>query len=557
STSRDVSILLGNGDGTFAADVAFTVGDKPVSVAIGDLNGNGHPDLAVANRNSDNISVLLGNGDGTFAADVTFGAGDGPVSVAIGDLDEDGYADLAVANVVGHNVSVLLSHGDGTFATDVIYGAGNFPFPRSVAIGDLNGDGHADLAVANSSSDNVLVLLGHGDGTFAAHVTYGVGDGPLSVAIGDLDGDGHADLAVANGTSDNVSVLLNRSNALPIAMCRAFSALADNDCCITVNVSDIDDGSFDTDGLDDIDTLCITAVDGTPVPCLQSVQVCGDGPLNPHTVTLTITDLAGAADSCDASVTVLDCPQVAAMDIHPGSCPNIFDRIGSGSLPVALLGTAEFDVTQIDQASLTLSRADGVGGLVRPRAVFDDVGRPFDTDGCTCRQLRKDGIVDLSMKFRTDNLAVTLELKSELPGAQIEMLVTGLLNDGQAFVASDCIRMPLPGTGTTRLRVTAGADDRWIEAAPPDLAQEGGGFGTFERLYPTGSIVTLDAPKKTVKGMVFDAWVVDGARRAKGVRTLQLTVVNQVHEVKPIYRRSRPPSHPTPGRQTTGASNGL
>ncbi len=206
--SNNVSVLLGLGDGTFADAEHYDAGDWPQSVAIGDLNKDEDewPDLAVANRDSDTVSVLLGVGDGTFAAAVHYDAGDGPRSVAIGDLDGDEVPDLAVANANSDNVSVLLGVGDGTFAAAVHYPAGDSP--RSVAIGDLDGDGVLDLAVANYLSDNVSVLLGVGDGTFHDAEHYPAGDSPRSVAIGDLDGDAVPDLAVANRGSDNVSVLL-------------------------------------------------------------------------------------------------------------------------------------------------------------------------------------------------------------------------------------------------------------------------------------------------------------------------------------------------------------
>ncbi len=209
--SGNVSVLLGNGDGTFQSTVNYDFGDTAESVAIAHLNGDAKPDLAVANYWSDNVSVLLGNGDGTFQSASNYGAGNGPSSVAIGDLNGDGKEDLAVTNNYSNNVSVLLGNGDGSFQSAVNYDIGDSP--DTVAIGKLNGDADLDLVVANFGSDNVSVLLGNGGGTFQSAVNYGAGNGPSYVAIGDLNGDGEQDLAVANGIwNGNVSVLLGNGD---------------------------------------------------------------------------------------------------------------------------------------------------------------------------------------------------------------------------------------------------------------------------------------------------------------------------------------------------------
>jgi len=139
------------------------VGDSPFSVSMGDLDGDGALDLAIVNHISDDVSVLLGSGDGTFAAAVDYVVGYGPWSVAVGNLNGDGALDLAVANNGSDNVSVLLGNGDGTFAAAVDYGAGMWP--ESVAMGDLDGDGALDLAVANHGSDNVSVLINNSSST--------------------------------------------------------------------------------------------------------------------------------------------------------------------------------------------------------------------------------------------------------------------------------------------------------------------------------------------------------------------------------------------------------
>jgi hypothetical protein len=205
-----VSVLLGNGDGIFGPQSDYGVGLNPQSVAIGDLNADGKPDLAVVNYSSTTISVLLGIGGGTFGTRNDFGTGLNPRSVAIGDLNADGKPDLAVVNAGPHTVSVLLGNGDGTFGPKSDFATGSGPF--SVAIGDLNADGRPDLATANFYADTVSVLLGHGDGTYEPKSDFATGSGPRSVAIADLNEDGKPDLAVANSFGNTVSVLLGNGN---------------------------------------------------------------------------------------------------------------------------------------------------------------------------------------------------------------------------------------------------------------------------------------------------------------------------------------------------------
>ena len=209
-----ISVLLGNGNGTFQPHVDYATGRYPESVAVADFNRDGKLDLAVANNGSNTVSILLGNGDGTFQPQVEYAIGNSQIGVAVADFNRDGKLDLVVTN--HDNINVLLGNGDGTFQPAVNYAAG--ASPGSPAVGDFNRDGKLDLVVANNSNNStntVNVLLGNGDGTFQPAVSYSTGPNPTSVAVADFNADGQLDLAVAtNGNTSNntVSILLGNGD---------------------------------------------------------------------------------------------------------------------------------------------------------------------------------------------------------------------------------------------------------------------------------------------------------------------------------------------------------
>jgi FG-GAP-like repeat len=170
-----------------APNTPISAGNEPWSAAVGDFDGDGIQDLAVANFGDGNITVLLGNGLGGFtaASGSPFAADDGPVSIMVGDSNGDGVQDLAAANYNGNNVTVLMGNRAGGFSA-----AAGSPFavgsgPISLVAGDFNGDGIADLATANFAGNGVTVLLGNGSGGFAAAGDLPV-TGPYFVASGGL-----------------------------------------------------------------------------------------------------------------------------------------------------------------------------------------------------------------------------------------------------------------------------------------------------------------------------------------------------------------------------------
>jgi hypothetical protein len=222
ASSSTVSVLLGNGDGTLQTPVSYYVGGDGVnSVAIGDVNGDSVPDLVVATEYEGNgytnggVAVLLGNGDGTFQPPVSYNSGGvTALSVAIADVNGDGHPDLVVGNDNGV-VDVFLGNGDGTFKAPVGYPA--LYGPTGLVVTDLNGDGTPDIVTAGDES-YVGVLLGNGDGTFQPVVTYNSGRFVQAFAVADVNGDGKLDVVIALAcptggcTSGAVSVLLGNGD---------------------------------------------------------------------------------------------------------------------------------------------------------------------------------------------------------------------------------------------------------------------------------------------------------------------------------------------------------
>jgi hypothetical protein len=237
------------------------------------------------------------------------------------------------------------------------------------------------------------------------------------------------------------------------------------------------------------------------------------------------------------------------LDIKPGSCPNSFNRKSNGVLPVALVGTDAFDVTQVDVSTLLLSRADGVGGAVAPNegppgphSVLEDVTTPFAGETCECDELPADGIMDLSMKFRSNDVVEALELDDLPAGDLVELILIGELLDGTSFAVSDCIRLVPPGTPPGLLAVESNAPGVLIDVSPLDEQLDGGGFGTFDRTFPLGTMVTLKAPP-TYQGWTLAGWKVgpvgfahDGSSPIIPLGAITITVNTDCHWARPIYR---------------------
>jgi FG-GAP-like repeat/PASTA domain len=219
----------------------YPAGRDARAVAVGDLDGDGKPDLATANHHSDSVSVLLNAGRGSFRTRRDYLVAAGPLSVAAADLNADGKLDVLTASASAAAVSVLLNKGNGTFEPRRNYPTGDEPF--DVAVGDLDGDGDPDLVTANFDfPGHVSVLLNNGDGSFADNRDFVTGDAPESIVVGDLNGDGSQDVATAGSA---VSILLNAGGGI---------LRSPHDISTGANLSSIGVGDLNGDGKPDLAT---------------------------------------------------------------------------------------------------------------------------------------------------------------------------------------------------------------------------------------------------------------------------------------------------------------
>jgi VCBS repeat protein/centrosomal CEP192-like protein len=414
-----VSILLGNGDGTFQGHVEYPTAPGPNSVTVGDFNGDGKLDLAVAagdGGTGTQVSVLLGNGDGTFQSPVSYTVGLNPVAVATADFNNDGKLDLAVVNNGSSgSVSILLGNGDGTFQTHVDYPTASLPH-GSLAVGDFNDDGQLDLAVADNGSNALSVLLGNGDGTFQAQLQFPTGQKPLGVAVGDFNKDGRLDFAIANRDDNTVSILLQSSS-------------------LTLSSSNLSFGtqivgtpsSAQTETLTNIGTapltINISATTGTNPADFGQSSTCGSSLVAGASCTIAVTFTPGQVGPSSASITISDDSAGSPLTVSLGgtgvvSGPNVTLSATSLSFPDQVIGTTSsaHPVTLSNYGTVALSLTS-IGASANFGETNDCGSNLASAASCT--------IMVTFTPSAKDGLSGTLSLTDNAPGSPQAVSLSG------------------------------------------------------------------------------------------------------------------------------------
>jgi hypothetical protein len=245
-TANTVSVLLGNGNGTFATHVDYPVGGPVAGIAVGDFNNDGKLDIVVVyGFDPAKVAVLLGNGDGTFKPYMPTTAGFQGGSIAVGDFNGDGKLDVAVSDNESTipGVDIMLGNGNGTFEPPVSYATA--PDPRMVIAGDFNSDGKVDLATTNAESETISVLLGNGDGTFQTHKdnSTAIAASCISLAAGALSDNRRLDIVAGCQAEGEVVVLISNGNGT-FKAAKAYP--------VPAGVDDVALGDFNGDGKLDV-----------------------------------------------------------------------------------------------------------------------------------------------------------------------------------------------------------------------------------------------------------------------------------------------------------------
>jgi hypothetical protein len=248
-----VSVVLGEGGGSFGDEVIYDAAQGVRGVAILDIEGDGDMDIASANRIGNSISLFINNGNAEFTDGGTIGGPLGAETAIISaDMNEDGLMDLVVGGYTSDNIAVFLNDGDGGFDAMTPVSSGDAPW--MITMGDINLDGHVDIAAASSGSSSISIHFGDGAGGLSAVADYPAGGFPVAIDLGDLDGDGDLDVISSNYSGNNFTLYENDGNGGYFNQ-QNLAAEAAGSCAIFHDRNN--DGVMDITGIDELADVLI------------------------------------------------------------------------------------------------------------------------------------------------------------------------------------------------------------------------------------------------------------------------------------------------------------
>ncbi len=358
-TGDSVSILMGNGNGTFdaALNVPLTAGTNPSAIAVADFNLDGFQDIATANSGNASVTVLLNDGTGAAYTAADFVVGTNPLSIVASDWDGDGDPDLATANFNDDNLSILKSDGLGSFPTTTTAATGDGP--RALAAADFDLDGDPDIVVAEQNTQTVPIRPNDGAATFAVAVGSAAGGPPVGIAVADFNLDGFPDAATANGTAQNVTVLLGNGGA-------SFASTTNFAVAGGSNVNAIAAGDFNNDNRPDVAVVNganVSVLLGNGAGSLGAATATNAGAGDPTTLAPgdfnedTRPDFAAANPSSDNAPVILSGCGLAssstlvvnsANDVNDGTCNashcSLREAINASNATVGTTETITFNI---------------------------------------------------------------------------------------------------------------------------------------------------------------------------------------------------------------------
>ncbi|NOU62558.1 hypothetical protein GC096_00670 [Paenibacillus sp. LMG 31461] len=354
-------ILLGNGDGTFQPPLSASIGGTSNFIAAADFDHDGKMDLAMTYVSGSNVYVMLGNGDGTFQASTSFGTGSVTFQLTAKDFNGDGNPDLAVVSYLDRKINVLLGNGDGTFAVKVDYSAGQFA--QRVATGDLNKDGILDMVVC-SSSGAITILLGNGDGTFQNLGNKSFGVDPRAVLIGDYIGDGEADILIANfGLSSNIFSIFEGHGDGTFESAKRYGYSGEGSTSLQMMSGDFnEDGWLDVVIIRQLGSTVDVVLANHRIAQLQSLNLSGGAALHMpfDTETLIYTSrVPYSVYGIDVTPTVTDATATVTVGVYGDTQETVNSGQPSSSLPLNVgVNTIEVTVTAQDGTTIQTYTVD-------------------------------------------------------------------------------------------------------------------------------------------------------------------------------------------------------